>query len=101
MLDPELHIRRYTPEAERVFGFSDHEMGKTLTHLPLNLDIPQLDRWMIDVMRDVSMRSEQVRSRDNKVYRLRITPYRTLENKIDGVVLTLVDITDLVGHEQQ
>jgi len=98
MLGEDLHIRRYTPEAERVFGFSDHDMGKALTHLPLSLDVPQLERWMLDVMRDIAMRSEQVRSRDGKVYRLRITPYRTLENKIDGVVVTLLDISDLVEH---
>jgi two-component system, chemotaxis family, CheB/CheR fusion protein len=97
MLGENLHIRRFTPEAERVFGFSSHDVGKALTHLTLNLDIPQLERWMLDVMRDFVMRNEQVRARDGKLYRLRITPYRTLENKIDGVVLTLLDISDLIG----
>ena len=53
---------------------------------------------MLDVMRDVTMRNEQVRARDGKFYKLRITPYRTLENKIDGVVVALLDITDVVGH---
>ena len=97
MLGEDLHIRRFTPEAERVFGFSSHDVGKALTHLSLNIEVPQFERWMLDVMRDVSMRSEQVRSRDGKSYKLRITPYRTLENKIDGVVIALLDITDLVG----
>jgi two-component system, chemotaxis family, CheB/CheR fusion protein len=97
MLGEDLCIRRYTPEAERVFGFSDDDMGKALTHLPLKLDLPQLERWMLDVMRDVSMRSENVQSRDGKSYKLRITPYRTLQNKIDGVVLALIDISDVVG----
>ena len=100
MLGEDLHIRRCTPEAERVFGFSDNDIGKALTHLPLQLDLPQLERWMLDVMRDVTMRSEQVKARDGKSYKLRLTPYRTLENKIDGVVLTLLDITDLVGTRQ-
>ncbi len=97
MLGEDLHIRRYTPEAERVFGFSDNDMGKALTHLPTNLQIPQLERWMLDVMRDIQMRTEQVQTRDGKSYKLRISPYRTLENKIDGVVLTLFDISDVVG----
>jgi two-component system, chemotaxis family, CheB/CheR fusion protein len=96
MLGDDLHIRRYTPEAGRVFGFSGHDVGKALTHLPLNLDIPQLERWMLDVIRDVAMRNEHVQARDGRAYNLRITPYRTLENKIDGVVLTLLDISDLV-----
>jgi len=97
MLGQDLHIRRYTPEAERIFGFSSHDVGKVLTHLPLNLDLPQLERWMLDVMRDVAMRNEQVSASDGKSYKLRLTPYRTLENKIDGVVLVLLDISDVVG----
>jgi two-component system CheB/CheR fusion protein len=96
MLGEDLHIRRYTPEAERVFGFSSHDMGKALTHLHLNLDVPELERWMLDVMRDMTMHNEQVKARDGRSYKLRITPYRTLENKIDGVVVALLDITDLV-----
>lgn len=96
MLGEDLRIRRYTPEAERIFGFSGDAAGKSLTHLPLNLDTPQLERWMLDVMRDVSMRNEHIRGRDGKTYKLRITPYRTLENKIDGVVVALLDVSDLV-----
>lgn len=98
MLGEDLHIRRFTPEAERIFGFSNHDMGKALTHLSLNIEIPQLERWMLDVMRDITMKTEQVRARDGKSYRLRVTPYRTLENKIDGVVIILLDISDLVAH---
>lgn len=98
MLGEDLHIRRYTPEAERVFGFTSNDMGKALTHLNLNLDIPELERWMLDVMRDITLRHEHVKARDGRTYRLRITPYRTLENKIDGVVLALFDITDLVSE---
>jgi len=98
MLGEDLHIRRFTPQAERVLGFSGHDVGKALTRLHLNLHLPQLERWMLDVMRDVAMRSEQVKGRDGKTYRLRITPYRTLENKIDGVVLAMLDISDLVDQ---
>src|SRR5579872_5527238 len=98
MLGEDLHIRRFTPEAERIFGFSNHDVGKALTHLSLNIEIPQLERWMLDVMRDVTMKTEQVHARDGKSYKLRISPYRTLENKIDGVVIILLDISDLVSQ---
>jgi len=98
MLGEDLHIRRFTPEAERIFGFSSHDMGKALTHLSLNVEVPQLERWMLDVMRDVTMKTEHVHARDGKAYKLRISPYRTLENRIDGVVITLLDISDLVAQ---
>ena len=97
MLGEDLHIRRFTPEAERVFGFGNDDVGKALTHLPLSLDLPRLERWMLDVMRDVTVKNERVQARDGTLYKLRITPYRTLENKIDGVVLALLDISDIVG----
>jgi two-component system CheB/CheR fusion protein len=97
MLGEDLRIRRYTPEAERVFGFSEHDVGKALAQLHLKLDIPRLERSMLDVMRDVRTHTEHVQSKDGKAYRLRITPYRTLENKIDGVVLALLDINELLG----
>jgi two-component system, chemotaxis family, CheB/CheR fusion protein len=102
MLGEDLHIRRFTPEAERVFGFSNHDLGKALTHLSLNIEVPQLERWMLDVMRDVAMKTEQIHARDGRPYKLRITPYRTLENKIDGVVIILLDISDIVaaGNEK-
>ena len=60
MLGQDLHIRRFTPEAERIFGFSSHDVGKALTHLSLNIEVLQFERWMLDVMRDVTMRTEQV-----------------------------------------
>jgi len=97
MLGEDLHIRRYTPEAARVFGFNEHDVGKPVTALHLKFDMPQLERWIFDVMRDVSIRNEHVQGRDGKDYNLRITPYRTLENKIDGVVLALLDISELLG----
>ena len=95
MLSDDLLIRRYTPEAGKVLGFSPHDLGKPITHLQLAIELPHIERWMLDVMRDVRMRSEQVKTRNGTSYRLRITPYRTLENKIDGVVLTLLDMSEL------
>ena len=99
MLGQDLRIRRYTPEAEKALGFSESDVGKTLTHIPLAIDLPLLERWMLDVIRDVTPHNEQVRAHDGKSYKLRITPYRTLENKIDGVVITLLDISDVVERD--
>jgi two-component system, chemotaxis family, CheB/CheR fusion protein len=95
LLGEDLRIRRYTPEAEKVLGFSGNDVGKPLTNVRLSMDVPQLERWMLDVMRDITSRSERIQLRD-KWYKLRITPYRTLENKIDGVVLAMLDVSDMM-----
>jgi two-component system, chemotaxis family, CheB/CheR fusion protein len=97
MLGEDLRIRRFTPEAERAFGLSENDVGKPLTHIHLKIDMPELERWMLDVMRDVKVFTEHVQGRDGTKYNLRIMPYRTLDNKIDGVVLALLDITELLG----
>jgi two-component system CheB/CheR fusion protein len=97
MLGEDLHIRRYTPEAAHVFGFNEHDVGKAIAHLPLKIELPEFERWMLDVMRNVSIRNEHMQGRDGKDYNLRIAPYRTLENRIDGVVLALLDISELLG----
>lgn len=97
LLGEDLRIRRYTPEAEKVLGFSGNDVGKPLSNVRLSVDVPQLERWMLDVMRDITGRNERVQLRD-KWYKLRLTPYRTLENKIDGVVLAMVDVSDIVQH---
>jgi two-component system CheB/CheR fusion protein len=97
MLGEDLRIRRFTPEAERAFGLSENDVGKPLTHIHLRIDMPELERWMLDVMRDVKVFTEHVQGKDGTKYNLRIMPYRTLDNKIDGVVLALLDITELLG----
>jgi len=101
LLGQDLRIRRYTPEAEKVLGFSEHDVGKPLAQLRLAIDLPELEHWMLDVVRDFAMRSEQVQAQNGRWYQLRITPYRTLESKIEGVVLTLVDINELVKRENR
>lgn len=100
LLGEDLRIRRYTPEAERVLGFAHDDVGKPLAHLRLLVDLPHLERWMLDVMRDITAKNEKIRMRDGKWYKLRITPYRTLENKIDGIVLMMIDISDLLENRK-
>ncbi|HWC17469.1 MAG TPA: PAS domain-containing protein, partial [Terriglobales bacterium] len=70
-------------------------LGKPITHLQLEINVPQLERWMLDVMRDVRMRSEKVQSHNGMWYQMRITPYRTLDNKIEGVVMALLDMSEI------
>lgn len=94
MLSDDLHVRRYTPEAEKVLGLSQHDVGKPLKQVRMAVEIPQLEGWMLEVMRDIRMRSEKVTGQNGGSYRLRLTPYRTLENRIAGVVLTLFDKND-------
>ncbi len=95
MLSSDLRIRRFTPLAERVMNLIPSDIGRPITDIKLKLDIPELERLIVEVMENVSTRELEVRDRDGRWYSLRIRPYRTTDNKIDGVVLVLVDIDDV------
>ena len=97
MLGEDLHIRRYTPEAKRVFGFTEHDVAKPLSQLALKVEMPDLEHWIREVMRDLRMRTEPVHDNEGKAYALRITPYSTAQNKSEGVVLVLLDVRELLG----
>ena len=57
-----------------------------------NIDIPDLENILREVLETLNMRERNVRDSGGRAYSLRVRPYRTTDNKIDGAVLTLVDI---------
>jgi two-component system CheB/CheR fusion protein len=93
MLSSDLSIRRFTPKAEELLGLSSADVGRPLVHVRLRMNIPEFEQTMIQVMRDGVVRQREFE--DGKHwYRLRLTPYRTAENAVEGVVAVLFDISD-------
>jgi len=92
MVDNNLMIRRATPTARNTFNITDPDVGRRITELKPNIDIPELEKLIHDVIDTLSVREREVRDKQGGRYSLRIRPYRTADNKIDGAVLTLVDI---------
>jgi two-component system CheB/CheR fusion protein len=92
ILDGELRIRRFTPPAERLLNLIPTDVGRPLTDLRPNLVVPDFEHLIAGVVDSLTPREIEVQARDGRWHSLRIRPYRTLENKIDGVILALVDI---------
>ena len=93
MLGPGLRVRRFTPIAEKLLNLTPADVGRPLTDIKLNLDdLPDLEPILADVLDTISIKECEVRDKQGRWYSLRLRPYRTLENKIDGVVMTLVDV---------
>jgi two-component system, chemotaxis family, CheB/CheR fusion protein len=92
MLGPDLRIRRFTPMAEKLLNLTATDVGRPLSDIKLKLDIPELESLLIEVFDTVSVRERDVRARDGRWYSLRLRPYKTLDNKIDGVVMMVVDV---------
>lgn len=100
-LDNHLQIKRFTPEATRVFNLIASDLGRPLTHIRSNLLFETVDREVKEVIDRLTPREIEVQSKDDKYYVMRIIPYRTLDNFIDGAVLTFVDITSLKRLQAQ
>ncbi|HUR29237.1 MAG TPA: CheR family methyltransferase, partial [Planctomycetota bacterium] len=100
MLGPDLRVRRFTPTAEKLFNLSATDIGRPIRDLNLGSDLGDLEALVIAAMDTVNPQEREVQSRTGQWFSLRVRPYRTFENKIDGAVLMLVDIDTLKRSEQ-
>src|SRR5947207_1391330 len=99
MVDNALTVRRATPAARGAFNILPTDIGRPLSELRPNIDLPDLENILREVIETLATRERKVKDRDGRKYSLRIRPYRTTDNKIDGAVLALVDIDG--AREQQ
>lgn len=100
-LDNSLNIRRFTSHATRLFKLIGTDVGRPLSDIASHLDYPQLHQDAQDVLRTLVFVEKQIKTHDKHWYKVRIMPYRTQDNVIDGVVITLIDITETKQLEDQ
>jgi two-component system CheB/CheR fusion protein len=92
MVDNALTVRRATPAARGAFNILATDIGRPLSELRPNIDVPDLENILQDVIETLRTRERKVRDKEGRDYLLRVRPYRTTDNKIDGAVLTLIDM---------
>ncbi len=97
MVGPDLSVRRFTPQATRVLGLASTDVGRPITRLRLKVDVADLERLLLDVISDVRTTQHRVKDEEGNWCDLRLTPYRTSDNRIDGVVLTVLTFEELEG----
>jgi two-component system, chemotaxis family, CheB/CheR fusion protein len=93
-LDRDLNVRRYTERAAGIVNLRESDVGRPLSDLTTSLQYPDLQRDATKTLRSLKPTDKQVQSSDDRWFSVRIMPYRRLDDVIDGVVITLVDITD-------
>lgn len=101
MLGPDLSIRRFTPQVEKILGFTATDVGRPITQFRSRIKTPDLEQTLLDVIHDITPQQLEVQDANGGWYRLRIMPYRTAENKIEGAVLTLLDMSDLKQSNEE
>jgi two-component system CheB/CheR fusion protein len=92
-LDRSLRVNLFTPITQKIFNLIPADYGRPLTDITHHLDYHQLAEDAQLVLTSLQPQEREVATTDGRVYILRILPYRTAQERINGIVLTLVDIT--------
>ncbi len=93
LLGRDLTIRRFSAQAEKQFHLHAADLGRSIGGIRHNLDLPDLEALIAEVVADVRECEREVQDKDGRWYSLRVRPYLNLDNAVDGAVLVLVDIT--------
>jgi chemotaxis methyl-accepting protein methylase len=99
-LDNELNIKRFTPQATRIVNLVASDVGRSLSDFATKLKYDRLFQDAQEVLDRLIPKETQIESGDGHWYGLRVMPYRTLNNTIDGVVMTFADITAMKQLEE-
>ncbi len=93
-LDNDLNIKRFTPHATSIFTLIASDTGRPITDISSNLEYEDLVADVRSVLESLMFKETQARTKDGRWYTIRIMPYRTMDNMIDGVVITFNDISN-------
>ncbi len=93
-VDNEMRIRRFTPQATAIINLIQTDTGRPLQHVVSNLRHEGMIDDLAAVLRTLTPRELEVETMDNRWYKMRIIPYRTTDNRIDGAVLTFSSIDE-------
>ncbi len=99
-LDSKFRIKRFTPHIMDLFNVTHADEGRPVTDFTHQLEYDGLLDDATTVLRDLSFVEREVASRARRWYLLRLRPYRTLDNRIDGVVVTFIDVTERRAAEE-
>jgi len=99
-LDSTLRIKRFTERVTDLFSLTPLDEGRPITDFAHQLEYDDLLKDARAVLADLTPVRREIRTRKGQWYDIRIRPYRTLDDKIDGVVITFVDITERLQTAQ-
>jgi hypothetical protein len=102
ILDSALHIRDYTPPMTGLLHPRDADRGRPVTDLVSRLDYESLQDDAERVIRDLTTIEHEIALKEHdRTFLMRMLPYRTADNVIDGIVMTFVGISDRKRHEHE
>jgi two-component system CheB/CheR fusion protein len=95
MLTNDLKIRRFTLAAQRLFNFIPSDLGRPFKDLRTAFDLSHLEAIALEVLETLNTQDQEIQTQAGHWYSIRTRPYRTAENRIDGVTIVFFDIDAL------
>ena len=100
ILGGDRRIRRFTPPAQKLLNLLPGDIGRPIGNLRVGINIPDLKELIFGGHRGTTRCGREVQSEDGRWYSLRIRPFRTAEQKIEGVLMAFVDIHELKQNQE-
>jgi len=99
-LDTDLKIKRFTPAVTDIFNLIQADLDRPISDITSKIKYEQLKEDSQEVLNTLMVKEAEVQDKNNNWFAIRISPYRTIENIIDGVVITFVNITKIKRAEE-
>jgi two-component system, chemotaxis family, CheB/CheR fusion protein len=100
-LDPDLRIRRSTPRINELFNVTPSDEGRPITDFAHHLDYEGFVSDARAVLNQLTPVEREVRTKEQRWYRMRMRPYRTVDDKIDGIAVSFVEFTQRRRAEER
>ena len=98
-LDAGMAIRRFTPSAKNLFSLIPSDVGRPIGDLAMRFSDEDLKHHVPQVLETLVPSTKEVQTDEGRWYIRRILPFRTQDNRVDGIVLTFADVTELKENE--
>jgi two-component system CheB/CheR fusion protein len=92
LIDREMRIRRFTKDAQQTLTLDTADLKRPISHLQSSLVLPDIELLVTEAIGKLTVQEREIQDRLGRWFSLRVRPYKTLEDKVDGAILTLVDI---------
>jgi two-component system CheB/CheR fusion protein len=101
MVNGNLKIRLFTPSAQKILDLVPSDTGLPISNVHLAIPVPDLEKTISAVITTLGTANEEISDENGHFYEMRVRPYVTEDNKIDGAVLSFTDVNELKQHENK
>lgn len=94
-LGNDLRIKRFNEGAAKLMNLIASDIERPIGNIRMNIEIPDLEGMALEVIHTLAVKEKEVRDKEGHWYSLVVRPYKTIDNRIEGVLMTVVDINDI------